>query len=86
MVELRHVLEILRHVDHERPFDVALADLLLDERRLAPGFDQLGKSLFVELAVRVQPAHLLEGGDRTVAHSYRIFRRSRKPRASSAPW
>jgi hypothetical protein len=63
MVELRHVLEILRHVDHERPFDVALADFVLDERRLAPGFDQLGKSLFVELAVCVQAANLLEGGD-----------------------
>ena len=64
MVKLRHTLEILRNVDRERPFDVALADLVLDERRLAPSFHQLGKSLFVELSVRAQSARLLEGGDR----------------------
>src|ERR1700681_2611249 len=64
MVKLRHTLEILRNVDRERPFDVALADLVLNERRPAPGLHQFGKSLCVELSVCAQPARLLEGGDR----------------------
>jgi hypothetical protein len=37
------MFEILRHIDHERPFDGALADPVLDERRLAPGSTSLAK-------------------------------------------
>src|ERR1700676_3831594 len=63
MVELRHLLEILRNADHKRSLDVAVADLVFDERWLAASFHQLGKSRYVELSVSAQSARLLEGRD-----------------------